>query len=90
MDGGKLHEGIRQIPFFPSLTASFVELGEDTGRLPETLDKLAEIFEDELSADLESFTALLEPLAMGFLGLFVLFVILAVFLPLNSMLGGLG
>ncbi|MBX3171835.1 MAG: type II secretion system F family protein [Candidatus Eremiobacteraeota bacterium] len=90
MDGGKMHEGIREIPFFPRLTASFMELGEDTGRVSESLDKLAEIFEEELDADLEAYTALLEPIAMGALGLFVLFVILAVFLPLNTMLGSMG
>jgi type II secretory pathway component PulF len=89
MDGGKMHEGLREIPFFPRLTASFMELGEDTGRVPDTLDKVAEIFESELDADLESYTALLEPMAMGALGLFVLFVILAVFLPLNTMLGSM-
>lgn len=90
MDGGKMHEGLREIPFFPVLTASFMELGEDTGRVPECLDKLADIFEEELDADLEAYTALLEPIAMGALGLFVLFVILAVFLPLNTMLGSMG
>jgi len=89
MDGGKMHEGIREIPFFPRLTASFMELGEDTGRVPEALDKLADIFEEELDGDLEAYTALLEPMAMGALGLFVLFVILAVFLPLNTMLGSM-
>ena len=90
MEGGKVHDGLRQIEFFPTLAASFMELGEDTGRVPESLDKVAEIFESELDADLESATALLEPLAMATLGALVLFVILAVFLPLNSMLGTLG
>ena len=80
IEGGKLHDGIRAIPFFPTLTASFMELGEDTGRVPESLDKAAQIFEDELQGDLDACTALLEPLAMAALGSLVLFVILAVFL----------
>ncbi len=89
IEGGKLHDGVRAISFFPALTASFMELGEDTGRVPESLDKVAQIFEDELQGDLEACTALLEPLAMAALGSLVLFVILAVFLPLNNLLSSL-
>ena len=86
LDGGKLHEGVREITFFPRIVDTFMELGEDTGRVPESLDKAAQIFEEELEEDLKAATSLLEPLAMAILGLFLLFVILAVFLPLNTML----
>lgn len=90
MEGGKLHEGLRQVDFFPPLVASFMELGEDTGRISESLERVADVLDDELDVDLETFTSMLEPMAMGLLGLFVLFIILAIFLPLNSMLGSLG
>ena len=86
-DGGKLADGLRQIPFFPPMLTSFVELGETTGRLAPLLQKTSEAYEAELDIALETFTSLLEPLMVAFMGVIVGYVLLAVFVPLYRILG---
>ncbi len=86
-DGGKLCDGIRAIPFFPPMLASFVELGEATGRIGPLLRKAADTYDQELDIALETFTRLLEPLMVMFMGGVVAFVLLAIFVPLYQILG---
>lgn len=86
-DGGKLSDGLRAIPFFPPMLASFVDLGETTGRIAPLMAKLAEIYDQELDLALETFTRLLEPMMVMVMGCVVAFVLLAIFVPLYQILG---
>lgn len=86
-DGGKLADGMRDIKFFPPMLTSFVDLGEQTGRLGPLLRKTGEVYEQELDLALETYTALLEPLMVAVMGLLVGYVLVAVFVPLYRILG---
>ena len=79
---------------FPPMVISMVDVGEETGQLPEMLLKVAEVYDDEVDNAVESLTSLLEPIMIVFLALIVGTIVIALFLPLieiiKKMQGGGG
>ena len=67
---------------FPPMVISMVDVGEETGQLPEMLLKVAEVYDDEVDNAVESLTSLLEPIMIVFLALIVGTIVIALFLPL--------
>jgi type II secretory pathway component PulF len=63
-----------------------ISSGEETGTLPETLEHLAEDYEEQVSIMVKNLGHLVQPMITIILGLIVLFIILAVFLPYIQML----
>lgn len=71
------------------LSRTFVGMlgvGETSGKLPEMLGRLADLYEIELGADIDSLFRATEPLLMGFVGLLVLGCLLTAFQPLYSLI----
>ena len=64
------------------MVISMVDVGEETGQLPEMLLKIAEVYDDEVDNAVESLTALLEPIMIIVLAVFVGTIVIALFLPL--------
>lgn len=85
-EGGSFSTAIQDISFFPLIVRSIVEAGEQTGELEAMLDKLAELFDFEVKADLDMLSSLLEPLIIFFLGTVVAFILLGVYGPLLTIL----
>jgi type IV pilus assembly protein PilC len=79
---------------FPPMVISMVDVGEETGQLPDMLLKVAEVYDDEVDNAVESLTALLEPIMIVFLAVIVGTIVIALFLPLieiiKRMQGGQG
>lgn len=67
---------------FPPMVISMVDVGEETGQLPEMLLKVAEVYDDEVDNAVESLTSLLEPIMIVFLALIVGTIVIALFMPL--------
>ncbi len=67
---------------FPPMVISMVDVGEETGQLPEMLLKVAEVYDDEVDNAVESLTSLLEPIMIVFLAVIVGTIVIALFLPL--------
>ena len=67
---------------FPPMVISMVDVGEETGQLPEMLLKVAEVYDDEVDNAVESLTSLLEPLMIVLLAFIVGTIVIALFLPL--------
>ena len=67
---------------FPPMVISMVDVGEETGQLPEMLLKIAEVYDDEVDNAVESLTALLEPIMIVVLAVIVGTIVIALFLPL--------
>ncbi len=67
---------------FPPMVISMVDVGEETGQLPEMLLKVAEVYDDEVDNAVESLTSLLEPIMIVFLAFIVGTIVIALFLPL--------
>jgi type IV pilus assembly protein PilC len=67
---------------FPPIFIAMVRVGENTGRLDEMLDTIAEFFEDEVDRAVEGLLSLIEPLLMVFIGGVVGLIIIALYLPI--------
>jgi len=74
---------------FPPMVISMVDVGEETGQLPEMLLKIADVYEDEVDNSVSALTSMLEPLMIVMLALVVGTIVMALFLPLIEVIKGL-
>ena len=74
---------------FPPMVISMVDVGEETGQLPEMLLKIAEVYDDEVDNSVAALTSLLEPIMIVFLAVVVGTIVIALFMPLISIISGL-
>ena len=88
----KVHEGVPiaqplvENPVFPAMVSQMVKIGEETGELEKMLGKIADFYEDEVDASIQSLTSIIEPLMMILVGLMVGVIIIAMYLPMFKML----
>jgi type IV pilus assembly protein PilC len=75
---------------FPPMVVSMVDVGEQTGALPEMLMKVADNYEDEVDNAVSAMTSLLEPIMIVFLAVIVGSIVIALFLPLITLIDQLG
>jgi type IV pilus assembly protein PilC len=75
---------------FPPMVISMVDVGEQTGALPEMLMKIADNYDDEVDNAVAAMTSLLEPIMIVFLAVVVGSIVIALFLPLISLIDNLG
>jgi type IV pilus assembly protein PilC len=75
---------------FPPLVISMVDVGEQTGALPEMLLKIADTFDDEVDNAVSAMTSLLEPIMIVFLAVIVGSIVIALFLPLIVLIENVG
>ncbi|MCX7926686.1 MAG: type II secretion system F family protein [Candidatus Omnitrophica bacterium] len=85
-DGKGISGGILNSKFFPRLVGYMVSVGEKSGQLPLMLDSLCEYFGLEVRTTVKNLTALIEPLMTAVLGVVVMGMALAIFLPLWNMI----
>lgn len=88
--GVSLHDSLKKSGFFPPIALDMVEVGEATGALPSMLEGLAEFFEEDVSIDLATLVALVDPLMIGSIAIVVAFVLIAFYLPLFSLAAQVG
>lgn len=74
---------------FPPMVISMIDVGEETGQLPEMLLKIADVYDDEVDNSVAALTSLLEPIMIVFLAAVVGTIVIALFLPLISIISGL-
>lgn len=75
---------------FPDMTIAMIEVGEETGALPDMLNRVADIYEEEVDNAVEGLTALLEPIMIVFLAGIVGTIVIAMFAPMISIIEKLG
>lgn len=73
---------LRASPVFPAMVAGMVDIGEQTGALPDMLMKVADDYDDQVDNAVTSMTSLLEPIMIVFLAVVVGGVVIALFLPI--------
>jgi len=71
---------------FPPMVVSMVQVGEETGQLPDMLTKVADVFEEEVDVAVAGLTSLLEPVMIVLLALIVGTIVVALFLPLITII----
>ena len=74
---------------FPPMVISMVDVGEQTGALPEMLMKIADNYDEEVDNAVAAMTSLLEPIMIVFLAVVVGSIVIAMFLPLIGMISQL-
>ncbi len=74
---------------FPPMVVSMIDVGEETGKLPEMLLKVADVYDDEVDNAVAALTSMLEPIMIVFLAVIVGTIVLALFTPLISIITGL-
>ena len=75
---------------FPPMVVSMVEVGEETGALPEMLIRVANTYDDEVDNAVAAMTSIIEPIMIIFLAVVVGGIVIAMFMPLISIIGSIG
>jgi type IV pilus assembly protein PilC len=84
-EGQALSESLKASGIFPPLSIDMIEVGESTGALPVMLTSVAEFYEDDVNTKMTAALSLIEPAIMIFMGIFVAFVLIALYLPIFSL-----
>jgi type IV pilus assembly protein PilC len=84
-EGQTLASSLAATGVFPELAVDMVEVGESTGALPAMLTSVAEFYEDDVNTRMTAILSLIEPAIMIFMGGFVAFVLIALYLPIFSL-----
>ncbi len=88
-EGKTLVDPIRSADLFPPMVVQMVGVGEETGELDQMLQKLADFYEDESDAAIANFLTLIEPLLIVFLGGVIGGIVIAMYMPIFSLVGKL-
>ena len=81
-EGESLAAPLRRSGLFPALLTQMVAVGERSGELESMLARAADAYDEEVSAGLARLTSLLEPLTILVMGGVILFIVLAILLPI--------
>jgi len=84
-EGQALSGALAKTKIFPGLSIDMIEVGESTGALPQMLASVAEFYEDDVNTRMTAALSLIEPSIMIFMGGFVSFVLVALYLPIFSL-----
>jgi len=84
-EGQPLSASLRASGLVPPLAVDMIEVGESTGALPAMLNSVAEFFEEDVNTGMQATLSLIEPAIMIFMGGFVAFVLISLYLPIFSL-----
>ena len=84
-EGQPLSSSLKASGLFPGLAIDMIEVGESTGALPAMLNSVAEFFEEDVNTRMTAALSLIEPAIMIFMGAFVAFVLISLYLPIFSL-----
>ena len=88
--GRSLSESILGFKVFPSMLGQMVKVGEDTGSLDEMLSKIADFYEEEVDRAVDTLMSLIEPLMITLLGVLIGGIVVALYLPMFSLVQAIG
>jgi len=83
-EGESLHGALSANRVMPEMALDMIEVGESSGALAPMLNSVAEFFEEEVTLKLGALVSLIEPLILIFMGLFVAFILISLYLPIFS------
>ena len=87
-EGKKLSDSLQATKVFPELAIEMIEVGESTGALPQMLNSVAEFFEEDVQTNLTAAMSLIEPLILIVMGVVVVTILIALYLPIFSLSAG--
>ncbi len=83
--GEGLAEPIKDCGIFPLMLSSMIKIGEESGSLDDILNKTADFYDEELENEIQTATALLEPLMIAVMGIILGFIIISIITPIFGM-----
>lgn len=89
-EGEGMTKPLASTEVFPPMVVSMIEVGEETGALPEMLERIAKTYEEEVDNAVEALTSLIEPAMIIFLAIVIGGIVIALFLPLIKLIEQLG
>ncbi|MFP3910662.1 MAG: type II secretion system F family protein [Desulfobacteraceae bacterium] len=89
-EGQSIAEPLSENDIFPSMVIQMISVGEATGALDTMLEKIADFYDDEVDAAVDTLTSMLEPLLMVFLGGAIGGLVISMYLPIFKMAAALG
>ncbi|EEF61474.1 type II secretion system F family protein [Pedosphaera parvula] len=91
-NGESIAAPLRQASVFPVMVVGMIDVGEQTGALPEMLNKIADNYDEEVDNSVSALMSLIEPVMIVFLAVVVGSIVIAMFLPIIYLIndGGIG
>ncbi len=84
-EGKGLSASLAETKVFPELAVEMIEVGESTGALPQMLNSVAEFFEEDVQTNLTAAMSLIEPAILVVMGVVVVVILIALYLPIFSL-----
>ena len=84
-NGSQLSQPLSESKVFPAIVAQMLAVGEETGQIDEVLIKVAEFYEDEVDATVESLSSILEPIMIVIMGAMVGLIAASVISPISNL-----
>jgi len=81
-EGETIAKPLSENPIFPAMVVQMISVGEETGALDSMLAKVAEFYDEEVTAGVDGLTSLIEPLMMATLGVVVGGIVIALYMPM--------
>lgn len=88
-EGDRINDPLEKSRMFPPMVVHMISIGEESGALDTMLSKIADFYEQEVDATLQSLTSAIEPVLIVFLGVCVGFIVIAMFMPLIQVIQNL-
>jgi len=85
--GESVVEPLKATEVFPNMVSQMIAIGEQTGALDAMLGKIADFYEQEVDSAIASLLTLIEPIMIGFLGVTIGSIVIAMYLPLFTLIG---
>ncbi|HEY0590920.1 MAG TPA: type II secretion system F family protein, partial [Thermoanaerobaculia bacterium] len=89
-EGKTISEPLADTEVFPPMVVQMIAVGEQTGALDTMLSKIAEFYEDEVDTAVAGMMKLLEPIMIAFLGVAIGGIVIAMYMPMFSLIGQIG
>lgn len=81
-EGKAISESLDKSGLFPPMVIGMIAIGEEAGTLPELLDKVAEFYEEDVETTSRNLRAMIEPIALIFVGALVGGMLISLYLPI--------
>ncbi|MFO1521826.1 MAG: type II secretion system F family protein [Kiritimatiellia bacterium] len=88
-EGENMAPPIESTNIFPPMVVSMVEVGEETGELPQMLARIADTYDDEVDNAVAALTSIIEPLMIVFLAVIVGIIVISLFMPMIGIIQGI-
>lgn len=88
--GNPIYKVLEKELVIPIMFTSMFRIGEETGELSQMINKLADFYEEEVTASVKTLTSIMEPLLIVFVAVIVAVILIAMYLPMFSMMDTVG